>query len=424
MLREYPLVSIVTPSYNQGRYIEATIQSVLNQDYPNLEYIVVDGGSMDGTVDILKKYEGRLIWISEKDRGQADAINKGFRMAKGEILGWLNSDDTYLPGAIHKVVQYFQAHPDVGMVYGEGYHVDGRGNIIERYYTEPFDYQRLGEICFICQPTAFFRAEVFRRVGPLDISLRYCLDYEYWMRVAKRFQIGYLNEYLANSRLHMDTKTLSKRVEVHEEILQTVKNHYGQVPARWIYAYAHVYLTEKLMPNIQGIYGDGWASQRVRVFLRDDWRRYPYLSLQGASSVYASPLPLRIAVGDQVLHEAIIEGGEFSLREQIWRNDVLLDRLDTVEATLYADKSFIPQMLGMNDDTRPLSYRVRRLALLDERGRELVLYSDRIPWLLAIALPALFLWKSLLINHCIPYEELWKHGRRLWNYLKRSLSGQ
>ena len=172
-----PLVSIVTPSYDQSRYIEDTIRSVLTQDYPNLEYLVLDGGSTDGTVEILKKYEERLRWISEKDRGQADAINKGFQLAKGDILGWLNSDDTYLQGTIRKVVQYFETHPDVGMVYGEGYHVDAQGHRLGRYPTEPFDAQRLQETCFICQPTVFLRAEVFREVGPLDISLLYSPDY-------------------------------------------------------------------------------------------------------------------------------------------------------------------------------------------------------------------------------------------------------
>ena len=124
-----PLVSIVTPSYNQGPYIEATIQSVVSQDYPHLEYIVIDGGSQDNTVAILKRYAERLCWISEPDHGQADAINKGFRIAHGEILAWLNSDDTYLPGAVCQVVEYFQRHPDVSMVYGEGQHVDAEGHI-------------------------------------------------------------------------------------------------------------------------------------------------------------------------------------------------------------------------------------------------------------------------------------------------------
>jgi glycosyltransferase involved in cell wall biosynthesis len=415
--REGPLVSIVTPSYNQGRYIEETIQSILDQDYPNLEYTVVDGGSSDNTIEILKKYEGRLTWISEKDRGQADAINKGFRMAKGEILAWLNSDDTYLPGAIRKAVRYFEAHPEVGLLYGEGYHIDESGAIIERYYTEPFDYQRLGEICFICQPTVFMRAEVVRAVGLLDIDLHYCLDYEYWMRIAKRFLIGYLDEYLANSRLHTDTKTLSKRVEVHQETLQVVKKHRGQVPVRWINAYAHVLLTEKLMGKTQGIYEDGWASPHVKFSLPRDWKRYAYLSLQGICSVHARPLPLQVALGNQVLHRAVIEAGEFSLTVRLWQNDVLAEPLDTSEVRLYAEKSFIPHLLGTNEDTRTLSYRVTKLSLVDTRGCKLSLFSGRKHWLFAMALPVLSLEKSLVINHRLSYKELWQTTRTLWGDL-------
>src|SRR5438128_8552250 len=128
-----PLVSIVTPSYNQGRFIEDTIRSVLAQDYPNLEYIVVDGGSTDHTLDVLRRYEGRLRWVSEPDRGQSEAINKGFRMARGEIVSWLNSDDTYVPGAIGKAVAHLGARPEVVMVYGEGYLLDEGGRVTRRF---------------------------------------------------------------------------------------------------------------------------------------------------------------------------------------------------------------------------------------------------------------------------------------------------
>jgi hypothetical protein len=143
-------------------------------------------------------------------------------MARGEIVAWLNWDDTYLPGAVRQSVRYFEAHPKVGVLYGEGYHIDAVGEAIERYYTEPFDYQRLSEVCCICQPTVFLRAAVVRAVDPLDVTLHYC-DYEYWRRLAKRVRIGYLEAYLANSRLYLDTKPISKRVEVHQETLQVVK---------------------------------------------------------------------------------------------------------------------------------------------------------------------------------------------------------
>lgn len=134
-----PLISIITPSYNQGRYIEETILSVLNQDYPRVEYLVMDGDSTDNTREILAKYGTRLTWSSERDGGQADAINTGFRAATGDIFGWINSDDTYLPGALSKIVRYFQTHPDIDLVYGEGHLVDADGVILDRYPTEPFD---------------------------------------------------------------------------------------------------------------------------------------------------------------------------------------------------------------------------------------------------------------------------------------------
>jgi glycosyltransferase involved in cell wall biosynthesis len=419
--RGEPVVSIITPSYNQGRYIEATIQSVLNQDYPHLEYIVVDGGSSDNTIEVLKKYDGRLTWISEKDRGQADAINKGFRMAKGEIVAWLNSDDTYLPGAIRHAVGYFEAHPEIGLLYGEGYHIDEDGDLIERYYTEPFDYRRLGEVCFICQPTVFIRAEVIRAVGPLDITLNYCLDYEFWMRIAKRFQIGYLDAYLANSRLHTDTKTLSRRVEVHRENLQVVKRHYGRVPVRWTNAYAHAFLTEKLMQKTQGIYEDGWASPRVRFALPCEWKGNAYLSLQGVCSAHTHPLPLQIAIGHQVLQRTVVEAGKFSITARLWQNDVSSPPMEASEVKLDAEKSFVPHNIHKNGDTRTLAYYVKKLSLIDGRGRQLTLYAGRKHWLFALALPVISLETSLIVNHRLYGKELWHTTRMLWGGLVKLL---
>jgi glycosyltransferase involved in cell wall biosynthesis len=421
VLTEYPLVSIVTPSYNQGRYIEETIESVLNQDYPNLEYLVLDGGSTDETLAILKRYEGRLQWKSEKDQGQADAVNKGFRMARGQILGWLNSDDTYLPGAIGRVVEYFQSHRDVGMVYGEGYHIDAMGRTIERYYTEPFSFKRLAEICFICQPTVFLRAEMVRSVGLLDVGLRYALDYEYWMRIAKRFRIGYLGEYLANSRLHMETKTLSQRARVHAEILQTVKKHYGYVPVRWLYAYAQSCLSEKLLPYVQGMHVDGWASQRASVFVRRDWERYRYLSMEGELSRQMYPLCLRLTVGDQMLREMAIKDPVFQIKEPLWKDGFPSHQAEIIEVNIQADAAFSPQDFGVIDDPRVLSYRVRKVALVDEQSDEIVLYSDGRAWLFRVALPLMVLWKSLLINREVPRRELGRDFQHLRIFLRSSL---
>ncbi|MCI9218163.1 MAG: glycosyltransferase [Lachnospiraceae bacterium] len=235
---DLPLVSVITPSYNQGEFIKATIDSVLNQDYPNIEYLVMDGGSTDNTVEVLKSYGNRIQWVSEKDLGQADAVNKGIRRAKGQIIGWLNSDDTYLESAISKMVSYMKTHPDTDMVYGEGYYTDKEGNVVERYLTEKYDVQRLAEMCIICQPTAFFTKEIVEKAGMLDVEHQLSMDYELWMRMAKLGKIAYIPEYIATSRMYEENKTLSRRKEVFEETCKAVKKHYNYVPISWIDGYA------------------------------------------------------------------------------------------------------------------------------------------------------------------------------------------
>lgn len=235
---EFPLVSIVTPSYNQGEFIKETIESVLNQDYPNIEYLVMDGGSNDNTVEILKSYGERIQWVSEKDAGQADAVNKGIRRAKGQIIGWLNSDDTYLDGAVTKIVDYLKAHPDTDMVYGEGYYTDKEGHITERYLTEKYNRGRLAEQCIVCQPTVFFTKEIVEKIGMLDIEHQLSMDYELWMRMAKHGKVAYIPDYIATSRMYEENKTLSRRKEVYEETCKAVKKHYGYVPISWIDGYA------------------------------------------------------------------------------------------------------------------------------------------------------------------------------------------
>src|SRR3972149_1609071 len=189
-----PTVSIITPSYNQVQFIEETIQSVLAQDYARIEYIIVDGGSTDGSVEIIQKYAGQLAWwISEKDQGHADALNKGFAHASGEIMAWLNSDDTYYPGAVSEAVAYLQAHPEVGMVYGDADLTDNSGRVIGRFASRPTDYKRLlrGSV-HIPQATTFFRAALWRQIGPLDLSLFFAFDYNFWVQMAKVSRLKYL----------------------------------------------------------------------------------------------------------------------------------------------------------------------------------------------------------------------------------------
>ncbi len=242
---EQPLVSIITPSYNQGQFIEETIKSVIGQTYKNIEYIIVDGGSRDKSVSIIQKYAdlypNQIQWVSEKDRGQTDAINKGLRRAKGDIVAWLNSDDVYNLEAVEKVVDFFKKNPAVAFVHGQGHHIGKEGVFIEPYPSHACDFCSLHATCPICQPTTFWRRNVLDTIGYLNDELNFAMDYDYWIRVSKLFQLGFISEHLASTRLYDETKTLGQRHKVHKEILTVVKRHYGTVHANWIYAYAHTY---------------------------------------------------------------------------------------------------------------------------------------------------------------------------------------
>ena len=208
---ESPLVSIVTPSFNQGQYIEETILSVLNQDYPHIEYIVMDGGSSDGTLDILEKYKDRLTYVSEPDSGQSDAINKGWRQANGEIVAWLNSDDTYTPGAIKKVVEVFRQYPDSGIFYGDCYWIDTEGRRIRWMFIPQVDLESL--LCFtiLQQPAVFLQKKVLDQVGFLNTDLHFAMDHEYWIRAAFRFPFRHIPQFLANAREHEAAKSSANR---------------------------------------------------------------------------------------------------------------------------------------------------------------------------------------------------------------------
>ncbi len=254
----YPLVSIVTPSYNQAHFIEETIHSVLAQDYPRIEYLIVDGGSTDGSVDIIKKYADRLSWwVSEKDKGHADALNKGFAHASGEILAWLNSDDTYYPGAVAEAVAYLQGHPEVGMVYGDADLTDDSGRVIGRFASRQTDYRRLlrGSV-HIPQATTFFRSELWRQVGPLDLSLFFAFDYNFWVQLSKISRLQYLPHLWATFRLHHEGKSVRFDDRCYPDMLRVYQRERGH-RLSWLW----------LRAKVRRIFY-AWLPLRLRLFLR------------------------------------------------------------------------------------------------------------------------------------------------------------
>ena len=253
-----PLVSIITPSYNQARFLEETIHSVLSQDYPNLEYILVDGGSTDGSLEIIQRYADRLAWwVSESDRGQTDAINKGFAHARGEVLAWLNSDDTYLPGAITQAVAFLQAHPEASLVYGDANLVDEHGNILGSFPARQTDLRRMlrGSV-HIPQQASFFRGELWPKVGPLDPEFYFAMDYELWLRLAKQGELIYTPQRWANFRLHQGGKTQLSDDRCYPEMIRAARRLTGHPPVALIFRW---YLRRLLY---------AWLPQRLRLWLR------------------------------------------------------------------------------------------------------------------------------------------------------------
>ncbi|MCW5874874.1 MAG: glycosyltransferase [Anaerolineales bacterium] len=216
-----PLVTIVTPSYNQAAFLEDTLRSVIEQDYPNIEYIVVDGGSSDGSPDIIKKYAAKLAWwVSEPDKGQADAINKGMARAKGEFVAWLNSDDIYRPGAIQRAVAALQQHPDAGMVYADLDSIDRTGRVFNTIHYRQFSLLDLLSFEIIGQPTVFMRRAVLQQAGPLDAEYRYLLDHQLWLRMFQLAPAAYVPQVWAAARHHAGAKNVGEAAGFGREAMR------------------------------------------------------------------------------------------------------------------------------------------------------------------------------------------------------------
>lgn len=230
-------IGVIIPSYNQGKYIEKTILSVIaNKKNVNIDIAVIDGGSEDETCEIIKKYETHLrYWCSEKDKGQADAINKGIAVLSDcDYYMWLNSDDIFENEfAVNKIVNYaFGKQYEV--CYGLSHFVDEKDEIIGEYPVEEFSYKKLGQRCFLSQPSVIFSRKAYELVGPLNENLKMCLDYEYWIRLAQKYEFGYIREFIGSTRMYGDTKTATMQKIHLEEAINILWKYYGDVPIHWL----------------------------------------------------------------------------------------------------------------------------------------------------------------------------------------------
>jgi len=241
-----PLISIVMPSYNQRRFIGESINSILNQDYKRIELIIADGGSKDGTIEYLRqvqKLDSRLTWFSGKDKGPADAVNNALDKTQGTIIGWLNSDDLYTPGAIREVVKAFAINPDKVMIYGHGIHIDKHGNFINYYPSKPpeINFNEFVNGCFICQPSVFFKSTVKFLIGNLNDSLETAFDFEYWLRLFAAFpnRIGFIDRIQAKSRLHDQCITKNQKRKIAIEGIKVLSKYFSHEYDHWIITYLH-----------------------------------------------------------------------------------------------------------------------------------------------------------------------------------------
>lgn len=219
-------ISIITVSYNQGQFIRDNIESVLSQKYDNFEHIIIDGGSTDNTVSILKEYS-HLNWVSEKDKGQSDGLNKGFRKAQGDIIAWINSDDMLYPGSLKLISDFFIKNPDKSVVVGNQVFIDGDGGVIEVVKAKSFSYDWLlnGVRSAVMQNSTFFRREVFDKTGYLDETLHYTMDRDLFIRVAKFYDVFTIPENLAYFRFWEDSKTYTSKIKFFKDLIKVKKKY-------------------------------------------------------------------------------------------------------------------------------------------------------------------------------------------------------
>jgi len=336
-------VTIVTPSLNQGAYIEETIRSVVAQDYPNLEYWIIDGGSTDGSLDIIKRWAGRcgfIRWLSEKDRGQSDAINKGFRRASGEIVAWLNSDDSYTPGAVRRAAAFLSSRPDCMLAYSDAEIVDERGMSLGIFpHTQRiFNYRRLVAVSdYIAQPSTFIRRKVLDVVGGLDEGLHWCMDWDLWIRIAAKHAVLYFPSLSARLRDYAQTKTRMGGRRRWREIVSVARRHSGRrfPPAYFIYGLESAATGLNLDSSVRSrlkrmflfkvinhcinrhldVYADGWVRREIEFSFHGAPARFILKGVWPAENV---PVRLGVSInGHSFRTYRFNTGGAFTLTVEL-----------------------------------------------------------------------------------------------------------
>ena len=362
-----PLVSIVTPSYNQGGFIRKCIESVLNQNYTNIEYIIIDGGSTDNTIDIIKEYEGRVKWVSERDNGQSDAINKGFKMANGEIVAWLNSDDFYEDNAVSNSVKHFLCDPELVLTYGEGYSTDETGLEKKRFHaTQDFDLWTLVNVWdYILQPTTFFKKSALEKVDYLDSDLNWCMDWDLWIRLAKVGKIKYISEYIANSREYGDTKTSTGGFKRLNEIKEVMKKYSDLriIPGYYLYALSTMYTSckdiaviNKMAKSLMAV-GQRCVFSNIPVRYKDGW-------IKGKYSLLLSPKTSQISFSGKMMFEDIIPLKIKIVINGIQVDEILIDKTGDFRFDFNLDEKY-------NEDFLKFTLKLNRLYRPKEDGRKL-----------------------------------------------------
>lgn len=350
-------VALVTPSLNQGTYLGAAIDSVLRQTHPEIDYLVVDGGSRDNSLDVLRSYGDRVRWISEPDGGQSDAIHKGFLRTEGEILGWLNADDLLDESAVERVVSAFRAAPGTGLVYGDGLLIDEAGIALGPFAEiEPFHHWRLlFGLDYILQPAAFFRRRVYEMSGGLAADLSWAMDWDLWIRLAAAAEVEYLPATLASSRIWSGTKTTTGGWKRLRELRSVTRRHTGKAwtPGVWLYTLDTLraelarLLPRRLRPLGEALihrsmlrvatrmacYPDGWLGPDGCLALPRRWRQ-ANLTLQAVELPADREMTLKLALDGRALRTlTFAEPGSVRLSVEIPRDrQTPFCRLDLVSS--------------------------------------------------------------------------------------------